>query len=177
MARKPFPSFAPRAFMSRYTPRRMSRPPLLLRRAAEADRPVLFDVWLRAVRATHAFLSEADVEFLEPRVREYLASGATEFWVACVEAGAVAGFMGMSGNEIESMFLAPEHCRRGIGRLLIAKARSLRPGADLTVDVNEQNTGACRFYERCGFVVEGRSELDGTGRPFPILHLRLRSAP
>jgi putative acetyltransferase len=43
----------------------------------------------------------------------------------------------------------------------------------LTVDVNEQNPAACRFYEACGFVVEGRSELDSTGRPFPLLHMRL----
>jgi hypothetical protein len=41
------------------------------------------------------------------------------------------------------------------------------------VDVNEQNPGVCRFYQACGFVVEGRSELDDAGRPFPLLHLRL----
>ena len=30
-----------------------------------------------------------------------------------------------------------------------------------------------RFSVACGFVVEGRSELDSTGRPFPLLHMRL----
>ena len=29
------------------------------------------------------------------------------------------------------------------------------------------------FYETCGFVVEGRSELDDQGRPFPLLLMRL----
>jgi putative acetyltransferase len=40
------------------------------------------------------------------------------------------------------------------------------------VDVNEQNPEARGFYERLGFTVVARSELDGTGRPFPLLHLR-----
>lgn len=145
-----------------------------VRRARPVDRPALFDIWLRSVRATHTFLTEADIAFLEPRVRDYLGSDASELYVVCAEAGGVAGFMGMGGNEIESLFLAPEHLRRGFGTRLIAEARSLRPDAELTVDVNEQNTGAHRFYEARGFVVEGRSELDGEGLPFPLLHMRSR---
>jgi putative acetyltransferase len=54
---------------------------------------------------------------------------------------------------------------------MVEHARGLR--GELTVDVNEQNPAACRFYEACGFVVVGRSELDSTGRPFPLLHMRL----
>jgi putative acetyltransferase len=41
--------------------------------------------------------------------------------------------------------------------------------------VNEQNTAAVAFYKACGFVVEGRSELDETGRPYPLLHMRLEA--
>lgn len=83
--------------------------------------------------------------------------------------------MGMAGPRIESLFLAPEFHRRGGGRRLIDHARSL---ADkLTVDVNEQNTAAVAFYKACGFVVEGRSELDDTSRPYPLLHMRLEAAP
>ena len=81
------------------------------------------------------------------------------------------GFMGMSGNKIESLFLAPEYLRRGVGRRLVRHAQALH--GELTVDVNEQNAPARWFYEACGFVVEGRSELDSQGRPYPLLHLRL----
>jgi putative acetyltransferase len=41
----------------------------------------------------------------------------------------------------------------------------------LILDVNEQNPPAAGFYARQGFVVVGRSETDGEGRPFPLLHL------
>lgn len=38
------------------------------------------------------------------------------------------------------------------------------------VDVNEQNPDALAFYEGRGFVIKGRSETDGEGRPFSLLH-------
>ena len=74
-------------------------------------------------------------------------------------------------HTIDSMFLAPEFMARGVGRQMLRLAQS--QWADLTVDVNEQNEAATRFYEACGFVVTGRSEQDEQGRPFPLLHMKL----
>jgi putative acetyltransferase len=81
------------------------------------------------------------------------------------------GFLGLSGSKIDSLFLAPEFLRQGGGRRLVQFAQEFR--GELSVDVNEQNLAACRFYAACGFVVEGRSEFDDAGRPFPLLHMRL----
>jgi putative acetyltransferase len=142
-----------------------------IRRAIPTDRDLLPDLWLRSVRATHTFLTEDDIQFFLPLVRDYLGSAESELWVLCSDSGALMGFMGMSGSKMESLFLAPEFQRRGGGKRLVRHAQELR--GELTVDVNEQNPAARRFYEACGFVVEGRSELDDTGRPFPLLHMRL----
>lgn len=106
-----------------------------------------------------------------PQVRDYLSSSETELWVLCSDSGAIVGFMGMSGSKMESLFIAQEFQRRGGGRRLVRHAQALR--GEVTVDVNEQNPAARVFYEACGFVVEGRSELDEQGRPFPLLHMRL----
>ena len=144
-----------------------------IRPAIDTDRGVLIDLWLRSVRATHGFLTEEDIQSFLPLVREYLLSGASDLWVLCSDSGAIMGFMGIAGGAIESLFLAPEFHRRGGGRRLVEHARQLR--GELTVDVNEQNGAACRFYEACGFRIEGRSELDSMGRPFPLLHMRLKS--
>jgi putative acetyltransferase len=142
-----------------------------IRQVSSTDQDVLLDLWLRSVRATHMFLTEQDIQSFLPLVRDCLASGEMELWVLCSDSGTPVGFMGMSGNKMEGLFLAPEFHRRGGGRQLVRHAQALK--GELTVDVNEQNPAACRFYEACGFVVEGRSELDSTGRPFPLLHLRL----
>ncbi len=140
-----------------------------IRRSLPADRDALVDVWLRSVRATHTFLTEDDIQSLLPLVRD-AALPALEVWVLGPDAGDPVGFLGMSGPKVEALFLAPEVQRQGWGRRLLQHARDLK--GELTVDVNEQNPAACRFYEACGFVVEGRSELDSDGRPFPLLHMR-----
>lgn len=132
------------------------------------ERAALFDVWLRSVRATHSFVSAADIQSFMPLVRGYL-TAAAELWVLCDDDGVPAGFMGVAGSEIESLFLAPEAQRQGLGRRLVDHAR--RNGQALSVSVNEQNAGAVAFYRACGFVTVGRSELDGNGRPYPLLHM------
>ena len=141
---------------------------MLIRAAHRDDRDALVDVWLRSVRATHQFLSEADIQSLLPAVRE-VALVELEVWVLTADDKPI-GFLGMSGEKMEALFLAPEFLRRGGGRLLVEHAQSRHPM--LLVDVNEQNPEARRFYEAMGFVIMGRSELDGHGRPFPLLHMR-----
>jgi putative acetyltransferase len=143
---------------------------MMVRRIVPSDRAALLDIWLRSVRATHAFLTEADIQFFLPKVQGYLAAEEPDFWVLCSDADTIMGFMGLSPNRIDALFLAPEYFRQGGGRRMVQHALSLF--GNVVVDVNEQNPDACRFYEACGFVVQGRSELDDTGRPFPILHMR-----
>jgi putative acetyltransferase len=144
---------------------------MLIRRANSTEGEILLDRWLRSVKTTHTFVSPEDIEAMTPHVRDYLSSDAADIWVVCDDAGTVMGFMGLSGSKMDALFLVPEFHGRGAGRLLVRHAQSLF--GELTVDVNEQNTAAHRFYEACGFTVEGRSELDEQGRPYPLLHMRL----
>jgi putative acetyltransferase len=134
-----------------------------IRRAVPRDCEVLLDVWLRSVRATHTFVSAEDIQSMIPQVRAYLASTEPELWVLSDDSGAIVGFLGMAGSKMESLFLAPEFHRRGAGRQLVRHAQALH--GELTADVNDQNTAARAFYEACGFVVEGRSQVDEQGRP------------
>ena len=146
-----------------------------IRPAHSSDHPALLALWERSVRATHGFLDEAAIQFLRPRVSEILTGDALELWVLTDEADLPIGFLGMAGDAVEALFLEPERRRRGGGRRLVAHAQALRGGA-LTVDVNEQNDAARRFYEALGFVEVSRSPLDENRLPYPILHLR-RAAP
>jgi putative acetyltransferase len=141
-----------------------------IRRATSADHERLFDIWFSAVRGSHHFLTEEGVQELIPYVRAYLASDEANLVVAVDADDVCLGFMGANGNDVESLFVAPEFQRRGVGKELLEYARE-RAGA-LTVSVNEQNPEAIRFYEAYGFVVVGRSETDSAGRPYPLLHMR-----
>src|SRR5262249_29732967 len=115
-----------------------------IRRTNPTDRDVLVDIWLRSVRATHTFVPEEDIQSLLSATRDTLTSDEPELWILCSASGMIMGFMGMSVSEIEALFLAPEFRRRGGGRRLVRHAQELRD--ELTVDVNEQNGAARRFY-------------------------------
>ncbi|HEU5294890.1 MAG TPA: GNAT family N-acetyltransferase [Burkholderiaceae bacterium] len=141
-----------------------------IRRSRSDERDVLLDIWLRSVRATHGFLTEADIQALLPVVRDHALPQLHELWVLCSDGNPI-GFIGLSDHAIEALFLAPDQLRRGGGTRLVEHARRIK-GAALRVDVNEQNRGATRFYQAAGFEIVGRSPVDGDGRPFPLLHMR-----
>jgi putative acetyltransferase len=144
---------------------------IAIRPSSPPDLPALFQIWDKAVRATRSFLPQEDLDFYARQVRDdYLPFHS--FWVATGDNGDPKGFMGMTGAKIDALFVDPSCHGRGIGRALVDHAAAL--AGDLTVDVNEQNTGARAFYEKLGFRLIGRSELDEAGQPYPILHLARR---
>jgi putative acetyltransferase len=84
----------------------------------------------------------------------------------------ILGFLGVAEQNLEMLFIGPEHRGKGVGKSLLDYAME---NLNVTkVDVNEQNEQAVGFYEHCGFEVIGRSELDSSGKPYPILHMALK---
>ncbi len=133
--------------------------------------PELLTVWEDSVRSSHDFLSEQDIENLKPTVASALRAVPR---LCCLFHGkehGVIGFMGVDGGMLEMLFLASAWRGRGYGKKMISYAIDILNVS--RVDVNEQNPHARRFYERAGFSVYARSELDGQGNPFPVLHMRL----
>lgn len=135
-----------------------------LRQSESSDAEALLQVWRDAVDASHDFLSADDRAAIDPLVADYVRSAS--LLVATVE-GVPVAFMGVSGRNIDSLFIAPHAQGRGVGRKMIEQV-----GRPATVDVNEQNGHAVEFYRHLGFEIVGRSETDGDGRPYPLLHLR-----
>jgi putative acetyltransferase len=135
------------------------------------DYPRVVEVWEASVRATHHFVAESDIDIFRPLVRDGLPQVPQ---LACVRdgEGAVAGFIAASDGMIHMLFVHPDGRGQGIGRRLVRHA--LDEWGATTLDVNEQNEQALGFYLRMGFEVAGRSELDGMGKPYPLLHMRLR---
>lgn len=144
--------------------------PNLIETPASADFPRMLEVWEAAVRATHDFLEEADIQLLKPLLVEHYFP---QLQLSCIRAadGRVAGFLGYAEGKVEMLFVDPLAHGTGIGKALLRDAIE-RLGAT-QVDVNEQNPQALGFYLSQGFTVQRRSPLDDGGRPFPILHLAL----
>ena len=134
------------------------------------DFPRVVEVWEASVRATHHFLTEADIQSLKPLVGDELARLAVLMGVRD-GAGQVVGFVGVEGEKVEALFIHPAWRGQGIGRRLLTYAVEMVGATE--VDVNEQNEQAVGFYSRMGFEIAGRSDVDDMGRPFPLLHLRV----
>ena len=139
-------------------------------RPAATDFDALTALWEASVRATHHFLDEAYIRYLKPLIRnEYLKS--VELYGLRGNDGAIVAFMGVSERKIEMLFVDPAFREMGLGRHLVEYAIDRLHVT--RVDVNEQNEQAAGFYARLGFRYVSRSETDGSGRPYPILHLEL----
>ena len=70
------------------------------------------------------------------------------------------------------LFTHPSEQAKGYGKELIEYA--IHQKGIRKVDVNEQNEKALRFYLNRGFETIGRDAFDAQGKPYPILHLRLK---
>lgn len=144
-----------------------------IHKASEQNYDSLLSVWELSVRSSHYFLKEDDISFYKPLVRQHFP--ATDLYFVCNDKGDIAGFIGLSTELIEMLFIVPEEQRKGYGKHLIDLA--VKEKQIDKVDVNEQNTLALSFYTRIGFEVIGRNETDASGKPFPILHMQIIKTP
>lgn len=130
----------------------------------------IIEVWESSVRATHLFLSKADIEFYKSLVKGI---NFDEFDVYCAfsEQNELIGFMGIAEQKLEMLFLKPDFIGKGLGKSMTTYAiEQLKVNE---VDVNEDNKNAVGFYQNLGFVQYDRTPLDGCNKPYPILKMRL----
>lgn len=129
----------------------------------------LLTVWEKAVRSSHHFLEEEDIDFFKPLIRdEYFHT--VRLFVIRNANGHIAAFMGLSDDMQEMLFILPEAQGHGYGKALVDYA--VNECNISKVDVNEDNEQAYRFYLHMGYEVVGRDERDPFGKPYPILHLQ-----
>ena len=144
-----------------------------LNKPQKNEYPLLLELWESSVKATHHFLQPGDINVFKSFIRDKEVFDQVNLLCARDANNTILGFMGTSGNSLEMLFISAASLRRGIGQLLLQHA--IHKLGITRVDVNEQNKQAIRFYERFGFKTISRSELDGTGKPYPILHMELNA--
>lgn len=140
-------------------------------KVAEKEYQEIVDLWEDAVRVTHSFLKEENIQYFKSLILEKYFYAVN---LSCVRDAnnRILAFMGTTDKKIEMLFISPDYMGQGVGRLLMNHAIGVL-GLN-KVDVNEQNQQAVGFYRHLGFEVIGRSELDGMGKPYPILGMKLK---
>lgn len=132
-------------------------------------RDQILKVWEKSVLATHHFLKPTDFQSIKEMVKTL---DFNDFEVYClVQNAEVAGFLGISEQKVEMLFLSPNYFGKGLGKKLMKFALDeLRVSK---VDVNEQNSKAVEFYQKFGFKTYERTDKDDQGKDYPLLRMKL----
>ena len=140
----------------------------MIRKIEITDYPRLIEIWESAVRNTHDFLRDEDFYYYKKQLPVYFQQ-VTLFGFE--QERVLTGFMGVAEDNLEMLFVDHDCRGSGIGKKLITYAIA---NLQVTkVDVNEQNAQAVGFYKHIGFKLQSRSESDGAGKEYPILHMQL----
>lgn len=143
---------------------------LLLRPATPADAPAMADVHVDSRQANLGSMPamvhsrETTHRWMSGRLGE----GSTG-WVAERD-GAIVGYLVLTDDWLDDLFLAPGETGHGIGSALLDLAKSLRPEGFL-LWVFESNDGARRFYARHGLVPLESTDGSGNAERAPDIRM------
>lgn len=140
----------------------------MIRRLQETDIDRVMALWLDTNLKTHDFVpAEYWRSNFEP-VKEMLPQAEVYVYES---AGEIQGFVGLSGEYIEGIFVVDEMQSQGIGRRLLDHMKATKD--TLYLSVYQKNTRAIRFYHREGFVIQREGLDESTGeKEFTMLWWR-----
>ena len=123
----------------------------MIRKFENLDLDAVIQIWLQANLDAHAFIPASFWEAHFEMVRDLLPQA--ELYVH-EDAGTrqIDGFIGLTENHIEGIFVVKSARSKGIGKALLEYVKSRKPR--LTLSVYQKNERAIAFYRREQFVVQ-----------------------
>lgn len=123
----------------------------MIRKFETQDLDTVMQIWLHGNLDAHAFIPASFWKAHFEMVRDMLPQA--ELYVHENEAPRqIDGFIGLTGNHIEGIFVAKAARSKGVGKALLEYAKSRKPS--LTLSVYQKNQRALAFYRRKQFVVQ-----------------------
>ena len=122
----------------------------MIRKFESRDLDAVMQIWLHGNLDAHVFIPASFWKAHFEMVRDMLPQA--ELYVHENEATRqIDGFIGLTENHIEGIFVAKAARSKGIGKALLKYAKSRKPR--LTLGVYQKNERALAFYQREQFVV------------------------
>ena len=126
----------------------------MIRRLQETDIDRVMELWLGVNLKAHDFVPAVYWKSNFEPVKEMLPQAEVYVYES---AGEIQGFVGLTGEYIEGIFVSGEMQSQGIGKRLLDHIKAIKD--TLYLSVYQKNTRAIRFYQREGFVIQ-REGLD-----------------
>ena len=129
----------------------------MIRKLETQDLDAVMQIWLHGNLDAHVFIPASFWRGHFEIVRDMLPQA--ELYVHENEAPRqIDGFIGLTGNHIEGIFVAKAARSKGVGKALLDHAKLLKPS--LTLNVYQKNERALAFYRREQFIVQSEG-IDG----------------
>ena len=137
----------------------------MIRRLQKVDINRVADIWLKTNLEAHDFISEQywignyeAVKKMLPQAEVYVYE----------DNKIIQGFVGLSNEYIEGIFVSDEMQSCGIGKLLLDYIKNKK--VRLRLNVYQKNTRALSFYQREGFDIQCEGFDGATGeKEYPML--------
>ena len=123
----------------------------MIRKFETQDLDAVMQIWLHGNLDAHAFIAASFWTEHFEMVRDLLPQA--ELYVHENEdTRQIDGFIGLTENHIEGIFVAKSARSKGVGKALLEYAKSRKPS--LTLSVYQKNERALAFYQREQFTVQ-----------------------
>ena len=130
----------------------------MIRELRKVDINKVAEIWLDTNIKTHYFISAQYWKSNFELVKELLLQATVYVYEDKQE---IQGFIGLSNEYIEGIFVSAEMQSQGIGKILLNYAKDKR--SKLLLNVYQKNTRAISFYQREGFEIQYSGLDEATG--------------
>ena len=130
----------------------------MIRKLRKTDINRVADIWLKTNLKAHSFISEQYWISNYERVKEMLPQAEVYVYE---DDKMIQGFVGLSNEYMEGIFVSNEMQSCGIGKLLVDYIKNKK--VRLRLNVYQKNTRALSFYQREGFNIQSEGLDHATG--------------
>ena len=130
----------------------------MIRELRKADINIVADIWLDTNIKAHYFIPAQYWKRNLELVKELLLQATVYVYEDKQE---IQGFVGLSDEYIEGIFVSAEMQSQGIGKILLNYVKGKRN--NLLLNVHQKNTRAISFYQREGFEIQCNGIDEATG--------------
>ena len=130
----------------------------MIRELQKTDIDRIVEIWLNTNLNAHYFISAQYWKNNFELVKEMLLQAKVYVYENDQK---IQGFIGMSGEHIEGIFVSNDMQSQGIGKILLNYVKD--KGDKLRLNVYQKNTRAISFYQREGFEIQCSGFDEATG--------------
>ena len=130
----------------------------MIRKLQKADINRVADIWLKTNLKAHYFIPEQYWKSNYELVKEMMSQAEVYVYE---DDKMIQGFVGLSNEYIEGIFVSDEMQSRGIGKILLDYIKDKKDR--LQLKVYQKNVRAMSFYQREGFTIQSEEMDEFTG--------------